>query len=155
MSKFYVYRYVDPRDNVCRYVGKGYGKRAYIHLMPSQCHNISFKGWICNLKEQGMKPIIEFICKDQDEEFCFFCEEEAIQRYGRLDKGTGTLFNHTNGGEGQKGFPPEVLEKMRQAALARGAKPPSRKGIAPWSKGTKGHPSAKRPNNGFVKPYNR
>ena len=60
-------------------------------------------------------------------------EAEAIALYGRLDLQTGTLFNHTNGGEGQSGrkvkHSVETLEKMSKAM----------KGRTPWNKGLVGY----------------
>jgi hypothetical protein len=116
---FYSYLYRDPSTNTPRYAGKGSGNRAYIHTK-NRCDNKALKGWIKNLKEQNLQPIIEII-PAMDEEHACFIEECFIKIFGRLDLGTGTLFNHTNGGEGIAGYrhTKETKEKIRKSSIGR------------------------------------
>lgn len=43
MKEFYVYEYVDPRNNKTFYVGKGKGNRLYVHLRDSKLRDKSEK----------------------------------------------------------------------------------------------------------------
>jgi len=100
--KFYTYIYKDPsRNNEIIYVGKGNGRRAYVHLKRKDKHPMTQR--IQYMKKNGVEPIIEFLCKNVDEEFALFCEEEAISHYGRKDLYRGPLLNLTNGGESETG----------------------------------------------------
>ena len=116
---FYSYLYRDPDTHIARYAGKGTGNRAYKH-MGNRCDNKQLKGWINNLKLVGQPPIIE-IYEAIDEEHACFLEECFIQIFGRIDKSTGTLFNHTDGGEGISGYKhtTETKEKISKASIGR------------------------------------
>lgn len=99
MNNCYTYVYRDPsRSNEPIYVGKGTGNRAYRHLKST--HNKHFAARLAKMKREGVEPIIEFLCKDVDDELAQLCEVEAIDLYGRLDLCKGPLLNHTDGGNG-------------------------------------------------------
>lgn len=91
VNKYYVYGIYDG-DNICRYIGKGKGKRVKDHFTNSsnkllrECidRNYTYKILFNSLTEQ------EALSK----------EIELIKLYGRLDKNNGTLFNETWGGDG-------------------------------------------------------
>ena len=105
---FYVYRYTCPMKNEAIYIGKGgmyRGKpyRSTFHLT-NRCTNTHLKNRIEWIRDNDQEPVIDFICKDVDEELAFLVEQEAIVKYGRRDKNTGTLCNWTDGGEGSSGF---------------------------------------------------
>lgn len=105
-NKFYVYIYF--RGNLYekgkpRYVGKGSGKRAWVkHFSYCQVpinHNL-----------------IEIIPNLSEEE-ALNLEIELIKKYGRIDSGTGCLYNKTDGGENPPSNnwdKPEYREKMTQ-----------------------------------------
>ena len=120
---YYTYVYKDPITLIPRYIGKGKNKRAYIHSNLKRISNKSLQSLIQNLQKNNLNPIIDFIAKDIDEEFAFFIEKEAISLYGRKDLGTGSLFNHTNGGEGQcnlgRHFGPQTNEHKLKISLAQ------------------------------------
>ena len=94
---YYTYIYIDPIRNIPRYVGYGHDNRMYSHLKKTD--NKSFKGWIKNLKDNSLTPII---IKEgvRSKEEAKLLEIFWISIYGRKDLGTGCLFNHTNGGDG-------------------------------------------------------
>jgi hypothetical protein len=123
---FYSYLYRDPITNIPRYAGKGQEKRAWCHLK-KRCDNKTLKGWLKNLKEQNLQPIIEVI-PALDEDHALFLEECFIKIFGRIDKGTGTLFNHTDGGEGVSGYRHtlESKEKIRKTSIDRKYPPMSK-----------------------------
>lgn len=91
VNKYYVYGIYDG-DNICRYIGKGKGKRVKDHFTNSsnkllrECidRNYTYKILFNELTEQ------EALLK----------EINLIKQYGRLDKNNGTLFNETWGGDG-------------------------------------------------------
>ena len=94
---FYVYFYIDPRTDVPFYIGKGHGNRALVWHTNKQV-----EGRIRILKEQELKPIIEFIhCNDEGA--ALWLERVGIAGFGRKDQRKGPLLNHTDGGEGVSG----------------------------------------------------
>jgi hypothetical protein len=97
---FYTYIWKNPlKNNEPFYVGKGKDDRAYVMKEKNQ----HFTNTVNRIKKAGLEPIIEFLCKDVDEELAFLVEVEAIAKYGRRDLKTGCLTNQTNGGEGTAG----------------------------------------------------
>ena len=117
---YYTYIYIDPIRNIPRYVGFGHSNRAYSHLIKT--HNKSFAGWIKHLKEMLLTPVI---IKEEvrSREEAKLLEIFWISMYGRIDKGTGCLFNHTNGGEGTSGriysHSDETKKKMSESRKGR------------------------------------
>jgi hypothetical protein len=140
MPQFYMYVYLDPSRNFQEiYVGKGSGKRVYEHLKnrdkPKATENKQFMGRLRNMKIAGIEPVIQiFNC--ESEELALLAEEEAIDKYGRADLGKGSLFNHTNGGEGVSNPSDEARKKMSN----------QRRGLATWMKGKTHTDEAKRQN---------
>ena len=117
MKQFYSYLYKDPVTNIARYAGKGHGNRYNHHTKHTRFTNKALAGWISNLKNNGLEPII-YIVPALDEDHAFLLEECFVKIYGRLDLGTGTLFNHTNGGEGHTGpLTKEHKEKISKSLL--------------------------------------
>lgn len=55
---FYVYAYIDPRDNSVFYIGKGVGSRAVSHLFDKS--ESSKVARIKNIIEAGFEPRIDF-----------------------------------------------------------------------------------------------
>lgn len=100
IKEYYVYLYRDEY-NIPIYIGKGKDKRAWAHLVSKSKHHFVHK--LQKMIRKGLNPKPEFLCKDIDEELAFFIEEEMIRRYGRLNFGTGSLLNLTDGGEGKSG----------------------------------------------------
>ena len=100
-KQFYIYLYVDPITDKELYVGKGQGRRAWDHFIPSSRSRLS--NTLRKRIKQGYNPqpiIINMI----DESTAIAMEMFWISYYGREDLGTGTLFNLTSGGEGFSGL---------------------------------------------------
>ena len=108
MTQFYAYIYRDcSRNFEPIYCGKGCGKRAYRHLEerdrpPKEKEHTKFMQRLRNMKAVGVEPVIQ-IFKCESEELALLFEEEAIDKYGRIDLGTGPLYNRTAGGQGMSG----------------------------------------------------
>lgn len=139
MDEFYVYMYRDESGTPI-YVGKGKDRRAWMHLNSKKKHPFTNK--LQKMIREGNDPQPEFICKDVDEEFAFFCEEEAIRKFGRKDLGTGTLLNLTDGGEGVSGYKmsPEILKKMSEFQKGKILSEEHKKKISEARKGIKRGP---------------
>lgn len=112
---YYHYLYIDPSNDIPRYAGKGKNDRykAYYH------ENKQFLGWIRKLKAKGVEPQIE-ITKTTCEFAALWLERVAIAAYGRLDMGTGTLFNHTDGGDNPPKMTSEAAKKSYQTQIRNG-----------------------------------
>jgi hypothetical protein len=116
-KKFYVYVIYDPRpdkNNCPVYVGKGYGRRVYMHMRGS--HNKHLNNMLRLCGELGLKIRIrkEYV---ESEDVAFAREKELIAEFGRHDLNTGTLYNFTDGGEGATGINHE--ERLAKADRIR------------------------------------
>lgn len=56
--------------------------------------------------------VVELVYEDISYELALNKEKELILKYGRIDLGTGTLTNLTDGGEGTVGFSDEIMKKI-------------------------------------------
>ena len=97
--KYYTYIYW-REDKSPRYVGKGCGDR-YNH--PN--HNV----------EVPPDNLITFVVENTTEEWAFFMEMEMIDKWGRLDDGTGILENRTDGGDNPPRGTPESYKKASRS----------------------------------------
>lgn len=109
MNKHYVYFHKKADDGVIFYVGVGTGRRAYRESNRSQF-------WKRIVDKHGYT--IEFPHINISQEEAKVLEIHYISVYGRIDRGTGTLCNMTDGGDGRTGYKctEETKEKMRKAA---------------------------------------
>ena len=104
---YYVYFLIDPENEQVFYVGKGKGDRAYTHSRPSSLlRNTRKNNKIKSILSKGLTPVVSLIHQNLTEANAFKLEQKYISDYGRLDVGSGTLCNHSNGGEGQGGRVP-------------------------------------------------
>lgn len=96
MNHFYTYTYYI--DDIPVYVGKGKGTRCTAHL--------GARGeWADCLRAAiaANKNVRCDISQPTTEAAAFAMEIERIAQFGRRDKGTGTLYNRTDGGDGNSG----------------------------------------------------
>ena len=120
-----IYGLVDPRDNTVRYVGKtkrDLNIRLSRHINDKPIHNNYKYNWICNLKKNGLKPIIiELeIC---DETNWVDREQYWIQQFK-------TLTNLTSGGEGINFFTDEIIIKISDSLKKKWEDPEYKKNIS-------------------------
>ena len=113
MKNTYVYIYLDPRKSGFWafknhtfnfqpfYVGVGKGKRIYSHLYSNMLKVKSMKSSkILAIQNQGLQPLKYKIFENLDSKTAYELEKEIINHFGRVDKNTGILCNHTDGGIG-------------------------------------------------------
>lgn len=113
--KHYVYIYTDPsRNNEPFYVGMGKDGRWRRHFTRVDRHPMTHRMNV--LKELGITPIVNFLCKAVDQEFAAFVEQETIAKIGRKDLSRGTLLNLTDGGDGCNNPSPQSRKRMSLAA---------------------------------------
>lgn len=93
-NDFYVYLHKKKTNGEVFYVGKGCGKRK-----DSLTGRSNLWGRIA--KKHG--HYVELAKDNISEDDAFKLEVELIFKYGRIDMKTGTLANHTDGGEGSTG----------------------------------------------------
>lgn len=95
MKNFYVYVYIDPRNDCVFYVGKGKGRRLMQHMQPNHLRNNTLKNnKIKKLLKIGMHPIIKKVYENLSEEDAFRLEIQLINEYQE------TLTNVSSGGVG-------------------------------------------------------
>jgi hypothetical protein len=106
-KNFYVYGLFDPKKDKPFYIGKGTGRRYTSHFEPSRLkqERKSLKAKIyLKIINEGNLPISKILFNNLTEDEAFLKERELIAKYGRIDKGSGCLANHTDGGEGVAGI---------------------------------------------------
>lgn len=106
---WYVYRHVRADKNLPFYIGIGQKKNFARAYNFSQRNKIWFD--IQSKTEIEVEILFENLCKEEAEAK----EKEFIALYGRLDLGTGTLANMTEGGEGSVGA---VMPESRRQELS-------------------------------------
>lgn len=114
MSIFYVYEHWRPDKDVCFYVGKGKGRRAYEFR---RSYNKYYEGIANKINRLGLIIDVRIIASSLTEEEAFKLEVERIAFW----RASGIkLTNGTNGGEGTSGHyrSPEAVE--RSVASRRG-----------------------------------
>lgn len=123
IKTFYVYSLIDPINNEIFYVGKGTGSRCKCHLQKSSSKRRSLRTKrIFKIQSKQLQPIINIIHKNLTEQKAFQYEKLYIKIYGRKDIGTGTLCNHTDGGEGAVGMICSFETKQKIAKSNTGKK---------------------------------
>ena len=128
IEMYYTYAYL-REDRTPYYIGKGSGDRI------NKNH-----GRPCS------KPPLDRRIKlkiDLTEEEAFRHEEYMIALYGRLDLGTGILYNKSDGGEGKSGMIHSQESKDKMSKAGKGKKKPPGHGEK-VSKARKGKPSPLR-----------
>lgn len=125
--EFYVYIYIDPRNESPFYVGKGSGDRYLQHLKTAKSNSY----WkdpnkikinkIRKILSVGLEPTIDIITCNSEED-SFLLEKSIIEKYGRIDNNTGVLTNLSDGGEGQSGWIPDVRYRNNMSESTRGEK---------------------------------
>jgi hypothetical protein len=90
MNKYYVYAYLRKSTGQPYYIGKGFGRRAFVKH--------------CWAKTPKDKNQIVFIQENLTELKALSLEKELICKWGRTNNSTGILLNLTDGGEGVSGL---------------------------------------------------
>src|SRR5580698_4258704 len=91
-NNYYTYHIVDPQTSNVFYVGKGKGRRAYIH-MTRALHwretglsvpgaNFHLYNKLLKLRRNGLEPIYEFVLENVSEKEALAREVEDIQKIG-------------------------------------------------------------------------
>src|SRR5208282_3487572 len=96
MLKRYIYAYVDPRDNVVRYIGQGQNAR----WLDTHKHNEQYGvyPWLCKLKELGLEPLRFIVLEKLTNKQADRWEIDLIDLIGRQCEQTGLLLNLSKGG---------------------------------------------------------
>src|SRR5208282_1705168 len=133
----YIYAYVDPRDNIVRYIGQGQNERWLKSHKHSEQYGVY--PWLKKLKAIGLEPlrfiVLEKLTKKQADRW----EIDLIDLIGRQREQTGPLLNLSAGGTGgnghvNKGQVPwnkgktSSEETCRKISKARKGKPSPNKG---------------------------
>ena len=97
---YYVYAYIDPRNNKIFYIGKGKNYRWRFHLRPKMLEKDNPKNrLIREITASGLSPIVEKLEENLSEETALQREREWIVKIGKEN-----LTNQTIGGQGVSGF---------------------------------------------------
>lgn len=100
---FYIYAYIDPRNNLPFYIGKGKDDRKFDHLNENSSKKENREKYkiIAELKSLGLSPIIEELESNIVDEFIAYNREDFyILSYGRKGiEPDGILTNKTIGGK--------------------------------------------------------
>ena len=112
---FYVYEHWRPDTNICFYVGKGSGSRAWSMRGRNKHH----KSIVKYLGRMGLVVDVRIVVSDLLEEAAFAVERDRIAFYG-----LGELVNQTLGGEGFVGgrHTEQSRKKISEASKAWAAR---------------------------------
>ncbi|MBB4235022.1 NUMOD3 domain-containing DNA-binding protein [Rhizobium esperanzae] len=99
MNHFYVYQWRRPDTGAVFYIGKG----CFVRDVQPKKHNKIVTRIVAKLERMGMAPEVERVQSGLTELEAFEIERREIAKYGRINNGTGTLANMTDGGEGTSG----------------------------------------------------
>ena len=120
IGNFYLYRHIRIDKNVPFYIGMGSKcnrrKDGYCRAYGRADRTKYWKN-ITNIS----KYKVEILCESNNYEFILQKEIEFIKLYGRIDLGTGTLVNLTNGGDGGTGNA-HGLSKERREIISKANK---------------------------------
>jgi hypothetical protein len=133
---YYIYVYLDPRKQgqffhepltatflyEPFYIGKGKKDRRYAHLQDSSLKRINLKNnmirhlFSLGYTKETLKTYVLIIKDNLTEQEAFEYECRYIDSIGRKDLGTGSLCNHSDGGEGSSGVfkSEETRAKIRE-----------------------------------------
>lgn len=95
MENYYIYAYLDPKDDTIRYIGKGKNDRLNTHWKRREFHwNVLFKEFLYSIDSPKIIKLIENLSNSQS----YIEEYNLIKKYGRIgfDK-NGILFNRSVG----------------------------------------------------------
>ena len=125
---YYIYHYIDPRDNLPFYVGKGTNNRIYDHLYETESKTENRHKFyrIQFLKNNGLEPIIKKVIENiEDEILAYELETKEIIKYGRIGfEPHGILTNVCLGGNppSPKGKVKSELHRQRLSESRMGRK---------------------------------
>lgn len=118
-NTFYIYEHWRPDTDICFYVGKGKGKRAWDL---KNMRNRHFMAVVSKLTSLGYAVDVRIIANNLSEEEAFQLEIEKIAFYG-IDN----LTNMTSGGDGLKNPSKETREKISKSQKLRFQNPEEKK----------------------------
>lgn len=125
MGKFYVYQLrVQGREKPF-YIGKGTGRRCYVHFTSRDlmyCPNRHKSNTILKAYTEGFQIYIEVLEEGLEEHAALVLEREWVKHWGRRDLRTGCLTNQTDGGDGVSGHQWTEEARARQSIAQTGRK---------------------------------
>jgi hypothetical protein len=102
-ARYYVYVYIDPRNNEEFYYGKGTGSRKLAHL--GEEGDSEKVARINDIREEGLHPVVRVIAAGLEEKEALLIEKTLIWKLGR------TLTNEATGHYSEKFRPHNTLHK--------------------------------------------
>ena len=97
----YIYAFIDPRDNIFRYIGQGTGRRCnwWRYVKNNDEEQYGVRPWVRRLKALGREPIVMIVAKNLTKAEANEYEIALIDLIGRSYQNTGPLLNRSAGGE--------------------------------------------------------
>lgn len=116
---YYVYLYIDPRNNIPFYVGKGKNDRDTFHLRECKEYSSNLLKYnkIQKIVSLNMKPIIKRICTGLTENHAYELENLLIGMIGTLKNATGPLTNIMSGGQGNRRYENDSLSTYEKISI--------------------------------------
>jgi len=151
LGNHYLYRHVRKDKDEVFYIGVGTKVRRDKNLYPyNRAIVYHYNNRIWDNIVSKTEYDIEILFETDNYEYAKQKEQEFIKLYGRIDLGTGTLSNLTDGGDATKGWKPsdETKEKIRRKNMGQGLGIPlseeHKKKIGDAQKGVKNHMYGKK-----------
>lgn len=129
MTRFLVYSFREENKFHPFYIGKGRPERMAEHFEAARLKGTTRLYYtLRSLLAKDIKINVEIIQSDLTEQEAFDLEKDQIHYWGRLDRDTGCLCNHTDGGDGCSGRNGECSLDQR-IKLSKSQTPESRRHI--------------------------
>jgi hypothetical protein len=115
---YYTYVLTDPRTNLPFYIGKGKARRMYQHknnaLSETYKHKYELHDFINEIICEGYDIVYVKVLSNVSEQEAIDEERKLIDRYGRINNGTGILYNRVAGGSGCFHLTVEQIQHRRE-----------------------------------------
>lgn len=134
-GKYFLYRHIRLDTNQPFYIG--IGQKSFDGTTDKSAYPRAFVAGAGRSDHwrriaRKTKYLVEILLESDDREWMYEKEREFITLYGRVDLGTGTLVNHTDGGEGLVNVAQEVILRALETKRKSGSLQRNREHLAKY-----------------------
>lgn len=143
VNEVYIYTLSDPRDGLIKYVGrtKNMKERLKNHCNPARYKNTYKFNWIKELRDLGLKPVIEEIDREHKDDYFlekYWAHQLKAWGFDLLNYGIVTdgisMGNNTSFEKGHKKtlgrkHKQSTKDKLREIMIKRSFSPPNKKSV--------------------------
>ena len=113
-AEHYIYAYIDPRNQIARYIGQGQKERCQWWKYVKE-DGYGVRSWLYRLRKLGLPPTVVTVLAGLTQAQVDRWEIDLIDLIGRFDLGKGPLLNRADGGQGINNPSAETRRKLSEA----------------------------------------